>query len=191
MHGYKFIVGVNLSKLDIDRDNIQHMYITFSPTFVTPYFPRSVYAPKYSMYSGISMCSLVWLLKKTRTKVLVVCCEDYQWRQVEWWTHMAHGINELRQLSCSGPVTCHCTCVKRLMGWLYCCFVMFITTYWVRHCCNYCAFMLVVWCWAVNANTSQPLLAPHSINNDSYCHSSGSPPVFLESTSDNQIHISS
>ena len=60
------LIGVSLSKPHVDHDNgprTQNNGISVSvyhlPTFVTPWFPRSVYALKFSVYSSILKYSRV------------------------------------------------------------------------------------------------------------------------------------
>ena len=67
---------------------IPRMYLCIIyPTFVTPWFSRSMYTLKYSVYSGILMCSHAWFTTALNwaartTGATRVCCEDYWWRQV-------------------------------------------------------------------------------------------------------------
>ena len=52
------IIGVSLSEPRIDHDNGPARRIMLSIYLsVAPWFPRSVYALKYSMYSSILTCS--------------------------------------------------------------------------------------------------------------------------------------
>ena len=107
----------------IDRENspacrimvCQYLCIIY-PVFVAPQFPRSVYALKCSMHSGILMCS--------RAR-FTTCKEDWSlpWKlsmKTNAHTHGINGFSKLRywQWGCSCLATCQCTCVtqKRLMG---------------------------------------------------------------------------
>ena len=121
------IIGASLSEPHIDHDNIPrtqnngmylciylsiyvHVCIIY-PAFVAPWFPRSMYALKYSMYSGISTCSHAWftiaLDWTARTTGATRVC--HQRRQLSMKTgqvnaRQTHGINRfslLRQWSCS------------------------------------------------------------------------------------------
>ena len=85
--------GESLNKPHIDHDNGLHMWnngICLSiiyPAFVAPCFPRSGYALKCSVYSGILTCSRVWFKTALDWTVMTtgatrVCCEDYRRRQV-------------------------------------------------------------------------------------------------------------
>ena len=85
------------------------------PAFVAPWFLRSVYSLKCSMYSVYwlaHMCDLqLHALNWTARTIGATraCREDYRWRQVGecadiWYKH----INLLRQWSCSCPATCQC-----------------------------------------------------------------------------------
>ena len=105
--------------------------------FVTPWFPRSVYVLKCSVYSGILMCSHHGLQQHSteqqgRLELLIVYHEDYRRRQVgecvdTWYKY---GFSLLRQWSCSCPAACQHASVnqKQSMSLLYCCFVTFIST---------------------------------------------------------------
>ena len=62
-----WLIGVSLNEPHIDHDNgpcarNNGMYLSIYlciiyPTFVTPWFPRSMYALKCSVYSGVLTCS--------------------------------------------------------------------------------------------------------------------------------------
>ena len=45
------------------------MYLTFLSAFVAPWFPRSVYALKCSVYSGILTCSCAWFTTKQQGRL--------------------------------------------------------------------------------------------------------------------------
>ena len=60
----------------------EYLYIIY-PAFVAPWFPRSVYVLKCSVYFGILTWSRAWFTTNSRTTGATrCCCEDYQWRQV-------------------------------------------------------------------------------------------------------------
>ena len=67
-----FFIGASLSKPHIDRDNGLHtrnngMYLCIIyPAFVTPWFPRSVYALKYSVYDMLT-CMIYNCMHSTRS----------------------------------------------------------------------------------------------------------------------------
>ena len=60
------IIGASLSEPNIDHDNGPHarnnaIYLCIIyPAFVAPWFPRSVYVLKCSVYSSILTCSRAW-----------------------------------------------------------------------------------------------------------------------------------
>ena len=137
------------------------------PTFVAPWFLRSVYALKCSMYDMLT-CVIYNCMHSTeqqrRLELLVSAVKIIDEDRLV--NAQAHGINRfslLRQCSC--PATCQHACVsqKWSMGWLlYSWFVTFIST--------------KAWYWAYYSAES-PLALLHMYI------SSGSPPVFLECTS--------
>ena len=147
------IIGGSLSKLHIDHNNdsragnnyIWPMYhssyicCTHVPeTYVLPEMLRAF------QYIDVLTCITV---KTPRTELLVVCCEDYRWRQVdEAQTHDINRLSLLRQWSCSGQTTSHRTCVKQPMGWLY--VLLFCDTH-IDIGMTVPACMLIVGCWAV------------------------------------------
>ena len=105
--------------------------------FVTPWFPRSVYTIRCSMYSGILKCSHAWFTTALdwtarATGATRVCHEDYWWRQVQVnaQTHGINGFSLLRQWSCRCLPTFQRGWVNQKwpMSLLYCCFVTFIST---------------------------------------------------------------
>ena len=60
------------------------LYLTFSPAFVAPWFPRSMYILKCSMYSGklILTCSRVWFTTEQQGSSLGECADTwYKWNQ--------------------------------------------------------------------------------------------------------------
>ena len=100
------------------------------PAFVAPWFPRSVYALKYSVYSSRLACSRAWfttalskadwsyscLLWRLSTKTGRWIHRHMVWTDSACWDSGA---------DCRCPATCHRACVnqKRPMNLLYCCFV--------------------------------------------------------------------
>ena len=161
------IIRVSLSELHIDHDNVPRMrnngmylciYLSIYlciiyPAFVAPWFLRSVYALKCSMYSGILMCSCVWF---TTACTQLNSEDDWSSSCLPWrllmktvrWMRRHYGIDRLsllRQWSCSCPATCQRACVnqKWLMSLLYCCFVTFISTK-TQHWTYYIACVLFV-----------------------------------------------
>ena len=111
------------------------------PTFVAPWFRRSV-------YSSILTCSCVWFttaLSQERQELLVshgVCHEEYRRRQVgecaDTWYKQISLLRQCMELWLPGIMpTCLCES-KRLMSLLYCCFVTFMLTK-ARHWTYYSA----------------------------------------------------
>ena len=125
-----------------------YVYVMYHwPAFVAPWFSRSVYTLKCSIYwrapcTDVLMCvvynciPLVGLNSKEEWSLdlLVVCCEDYWRRQVgecaDTWYKWIEPIERLELFFFSCLATSQRACVKPrwLMGWLYCCFVTFIST---------------------------------------------------------------
>ena len=111
------VIGTSLSESYIDCDNGPCTWnngtsVLVIPTFVTPLFPRSVYAPKCSVYSGILMCSYAWFTtaylhlteQQGQLEHYSVCCENMIIDEERYVNAQTHGINWfslLRQWSCS------------------------------------------------------------------------------------------
>ena len=89
-------------------------------------------------YIDVLTCMTV---KTPRTKLLVVCHEDYRWRQVD--EAQTHGLSLLRQWSCSGPKL---VTAPVWNNWWADCTAILWHSYWHRHDS---ACMLIVGCWAV------------------------------------------
>ena len=146
------------------------------PTFVTPWFLRSVYASKCSMYSCILTYSHMWSTTEQQRQSKTLCCENHQWRQVCALrvNVQTHGINRsslLRhwQWSCSCPATCHTPVWLRndpsMMG---CRTVLLIYSVLWRQCSYrhrqtlsllHQCLRVICWCRAVQTNSTERLLA--------------------------------
>ena len=132
------------------------MYLCIIYTaFTAPWFLRFVYIIKCSVYSNIIIDMLTCVITHRLNskdnwslELVVVCHKDYQWRQVgecaDTWYINRFSLLRVELLL---PRTCQRACVnqKQRMGWLYCCFVMFISAkawHWtctVPGCC--------LWMW--------------------------------------------
>ena len=82
------IIGASLSMPHIDHDNGTHAQnngmsvCIIYPVFVAPWFPRSVYASKCSVYSCILTYSHMWSTTEQQRQSTTLCCENYWRRQV-------------------------------------------------------------------------------------------------------------
>ena len=130
--------------------------------------PRSVYGLKCSVYSGISTCSRAWFT--------TVC--------TQLWTARATGAT----CSCSFQVTCHCACVnqKQPMGFrtVLLFYDVHIDIGMTLNLPQSSCMRVICGCRAIQTNSAETSLA--LLQCSYYCHnviSSGSPPVFLECTS--------
>ena len=79
------------------------MWISIIHPRLSRWFPRSVYAMKCSVNSGILTWSSAWF---TTEQQLIGCCKNYGWRHnVNAQTHDINGFSLPRDWSCSCPET--------------------------------------------------------------------------------------
>ena len=154
---YLLLIGVSMSEPHIDhtpqaRNNCGYvcMYVCICYVSLTSVCCTLVLEIRvHPEMLHILTCSMYWCahvrglqLHPTRRlnskdkwslDLLIVCRGDYQWRQVgecaDTWYKRIQPTERL-ELFFSCLATCQRTCVKPrwLMGWLYCCFVTFIST---------------------------------------------------------------
>ena len=141
------------------------IYVSFTPRLS---HPRSVYGLKCSVYSGILTCS----------RVIYNCMHSTVNSKGDW----------SYTCSCSFQVTCHCACVnqKQPMGFrtVLLFYDVHIDIGMTLNLPQSSCMRVICGCRAIQTNSAETSLA--LLQCSYYCHnviSSGSPPVFLECTS--------
>ena len=109
------LYGASLSEPHIDHDNSPRtwnngMYLCIIyPAFVAPWFPRSVYGLKFSVYSGIltcsrawftTLCTRLWTNSKNDWSYSLLMSQTLLWRLLmktgRWMRMQTHGIKRIQ-----------------------------------------------------------------------------------------------